>query len=339
MTIPEDGLFSAVGKTPLIRLRRALGDLPFRLFAKLEGLNPGGSIKDRPALAIIRDGIERGLITRDTVIVESSSGNLAIGLAQVCRFLGLRLICVIDIKAGAHARGILRAYGAEIELVSEPDASTGEFLPARLARVQEILRRNSKAFWPNQYANPSNSGIHRCQTMPEIVADLGRNIDYLFCTISTCGTVTGCAEYVLECGLKTHIVAVDAVGSVIFGGEARKRLIPGHGAGIRPELCRPDLIHSCLKVTDRGCILGCRRLLSREAILAGGSSGAVLTAVARFRDEIPPQSTCVIILPDRGERYLETIYSDSWIAEHFGTIPDHEAETETEIAWTTANSL
>lgn len=120
--------------------------------------------------------------------------------------------------------------------------------------------------------------------------------------------------------MKTRVYAVDAVGSVIFGGKKAKRLIPGHGAALRPELFREGMAHQCIQVTDLDCIEGCRRLAKREAILAGGSSGAVLMAVERVKNEIERGATCVAIFPDRGERYLDTIYSDNWVEEHFGDV-------------------
>src|SRR6266536_6504861 len=128
----EESILSTIGHTPLVRLTRVLPDIPFRLFAKLEGFNPGGSAKDRPALNILEEAIEAGVIRPETVIVESSSGNLGIGLAQACRYLGLRFICVVDTKTTTQNIRILKAYGAEIDLVSEPDPVTGEFLEARI---------------------------------------------------------------------------------------------------------------------------------------------------------------------------------------------------------------
>lgn len=155
--------------------------------------------------------------------------------------------------------------------------------------------------------------------MHEIVTALD-TVDFLFCATSTCGTLRGCAEYVRERALWTKIIADDAVGSVNFGGQRAKRLVPGHGAAVRPELYQPDLADKCIHVTDLDCITGCRRLARMEAIVAGGSSGAVLMAIDRLRPDLPQNSVCVAILADRGERYLDTIYSDEWVEEHFGQV-------------------
>jgi cysteine synthase A len=315
----QEGILSVVGNTPLIRLTRALGDVSFKLYAKLESLNPGGSTKDRPAYSIIKHGLETGAIKPGTVVVESSSGNMGIGLAQACAYFKLPLICVVDPKTTAQNIRLLRSYGAEVDMVTEPDAHTGEFLQARINRVQELLDLIENSFWPDQYSNEYNPVAHH-ETMREIADALDGRVDYLFCATSTCGTIRGCTEYLREHRLPTKAVAVDAVGSVIFGGQKGKRLIPGHGAAVRPQLYQPDLADQHVLVTDLDCVVGCRRLVRSEATLVGGSSGAVLMAVERMKDSIPDGSTCVAIFADRGERYLDTIYSDAWVSENFGDV-------------------
>lgn len=314
-----EGILSAIGNTPLVRLKKIIPDIDFRLFAKLEPLNPGGSMKDRPAISIIERGLEAGVITPDTVIIESSSGNMGIGLAQACSYLGLRFICVVDPKVTSQNLKLLKAYGVELDLVPKPDPITGEFLKARLDRVQDLLTTIENSFWPNQYANHHNPLAHH-QTMEEILTTLGGQLDYIFCATSTCGTMRGCAEYVREHGLSTKVIAVDAIGSVIFGGPSAKRLIPGHGAAVTPQLFQPDLVDRYVLVSDLDCVIGCRRLARKEAILAGGSSGAIISAVELVKDEIEGGATCAMILPDRGERYLDTIYSDEWVEKNFGDV-------------------
>jgi N-(2-amino-2-carboxyethyl)-L-glutamate synthase len=313
------GILSAIGNTPLVELTRIFSDMHFRLFAKLESLNPGGSMKDRPALRILSEGLESGAISAETVVIESSSGNMGIGLAQACSYLGLKFICVVDPKTTAQNIRLLEAYGAQLDKVTEPDPSTGEYLQARLTRVRDLLASTKNGFWPNQYANTQNAAAHH-QTMHEIVGALDGAVDFLFCATSTCGTLRGCAEYVRKHRLGTKVIAVDAVGSVIFGGERAKRLVPGHGAAVRPALYQPDLADQCVHVTDLECVTGCRRLARLEAILAGGSSGAVVMAINRLRLTLPQGAICVGILPDRGERYLDTIYSDEWVEDHFGDV-------------------
>ena len=313
------GILSAIGNTPLIELTRFFSDMEFRLYAKMESLNPGGSMKDRPALEILTDGLRSGSLSPGAVVIESSSGNMGIGLAQACSYLGLKFICVVDPKTTPQNILLLEAYGAQVDKITEPDPTTGEYLQARLNRVRDLLESTSNGFWPNQYANERNAFAHH-KTMHEIVTALGGTVDFIFCATSTCGTLRGCAEYVRERGLPTKVIAVDAVGSVIFGGERRKRLVPGHGAAVRPGLYQEGLADQCVHVTDLECITGCRRLARLEAILAGGSSGAVLMAIDHMRPVLPKGAVCVAILPDRGERYLDTIYSNQWVEENFGDV-------------------
>ena len=316
----EEGILSAIGHTPLVKLTRIFPNLHFNLYAKIEALNPGGSMKDRPAFNIIKRGMEAGLIKPETVVIESSSGNMGLGLAQACAYFGLRFICVVDPKITAQNLRLLKTYGAEVDMVLAADPVSNEFLQARISRVKELRAKIENSFWPNQYANEWNPLAHH-QTMHEIVVALGRPPDFLFVATSTCGTMRGCSEYIREHDMDTTIIAVDAVGSMIFGsGGKMKRLIPGHGAAVRPALYKDGLADHCVHVTDVDCVVGCRRLVRREAILAGGSSGALISAVERELHHIPSGAICVVVLPDHGQRYLDTIYSDEWVAEHLGDI-------------------
>lgn len=321
MTKLDEGIISCIGKTPLVKLNRVI-EADFCLYAKLEGFNPGGSLKDRSALEIIRKGLEAGSINHHTVVVEASSGNMGVGLAQVCRYLGLRFICVIDPKTTLANQRLLEVYGAEVELVTKADPVTGDLLQARINRARQIAETIKNSFWVNQYANLHNAGAHR-QTIAEIMMALRGAVDYLFCPASSCGTIRGCSDYLREHGFcRTTICVADSPGSVIFGGTRGRRCIPGHGAGVRPALYHDGLADRCIQVTDLECVAGCRLLLSREALLVGGSSGATLMAVRKIAGEIPPGTTCVMILPDRGERYLDTIFNDQWVMETLGSLPE-----------------
>jgi cysteine synthase A len=317
---PGVGVLSAVGSTPLVQLSRLFADSDATFYAKLEAANPAGSVKDRAALSMVTGAIRsRALIPGRSVVVESSSGNLGIGLAQVCRWFGIRFVCVVDPKATAQNIAILKAYGAEVEVVAIPDNAMDDYLSARIRRVQELVQEIPDAFWPNQYANPLNAAGQE-MVMREIVADLNGKVDYVFIATGSCGTAHGCARFIREHGLPTRIIAVDAAGSAIFGQPARRRLIPGHGAAVRPGLWYEGIADEVIHVTDHDCVVGCRKLMAAEAIFCGGSSGAVVGAVNRMRAGIPAGSTCVLVMPDRGERYLDTIYSDTWVDETFGDI-------------------
>jgi 2,3-diaminopropionate biosynthesis protein SbnA len=301
-------------------LEKLLPGFSGRVFAKMERFNPGGSIKDRTALNMLREKILDNTLTPGrSVVVESSSGNLAIGMAQICGYYGFRFICVVDARTTEQNLAILKAYQAEIELVSVGDARSGEYLPARLRRVSELVASIPGAYSPNQYINPLNPAAHQ-QTMGEITHALDGKVDYLFCATSTCGTLAGCSDYIRANGLKTRIVAVDAMGSVIFGQEPGPRLIPGHGSSMMPPMADSDRPDSVIHVSDLECVISCRRLVIREAILAGGSSGAVVAALERARFWLPEGSTVVMIFADGGDRYLSTVFSDEWVQKQFGEV-------------------
>jgi N-(2-amino-2-carboxyethyl)-L-glutamate synthase len=313
-------ILGTVGNTPLIQLRRMFPDSRANVFAKLEMFNPGGSIKDRTALSMLIGKIHDGeLVPGRSVVIESSSGNVGIGLAQVCQYFGMRFICVVDVKTTTQNLAILRAYQACVEIVTDPDPVTSEFLEVRLRRVREMVAADPNVFWPNQYANPLNPKAHET-TMREIVEAMDGRLDYLFCSVSTFGTLRGCAEYARDNGLSTTIVAVDAVGSAIFDQEPSRRLIAGHGASVRPALLDKSLADMVVHVSDLACVVACRQLAQREAILVGGSSGAVLDAFDRTASRLPAGANCALIFPDGGNRYLDTVYSDAWVRDHFGEV-------------------
>jgi cysteine synthase A len=270
---PGAGILAAIGNTPIVELARILADRSVRVYAKLEKCNPGGSVKDRPACRMLTDKIQSGeLKPGRSVVIESSSGNLAIGLAQVCRYYGVQLICVVDAKTARQSVEILRALGAEVEIVLQADPETGEYLAARLRRVRELVASIPHSYWPNQYANPLNAAAHE-QTMQEIDQALSGRVDYLLCATSSCGTLRGCADYVRQHGMATKVVAVDAVGSAVFPPEqASERLIPGHGAAVRPELVEQCAVDRVIRVSDVDAVVACRRLARLEAMLVGGSS-------------------------------------------------------------------
>lgn len=317
---PLDGILAAIGNTPLTELNHLMPDFGGRIYGKLEFFNPGGSIKDRSAAAMILDKIESGVLEPGrSVVVESSSGNLAIGLAQICRYFDLKLICVVDAMTTEQNLAILRAYDVGLDIVADPDPLTGEFLSVRKRRVRELVETTPHAYSPDQYSNPLNPRAHE-RTMAEIAAALDGRVDYLFVATSTTGTLTGCANYIRKHGLATTVVAVDAIGSVLYGSEPSRRLIPGHGASVAPYLLDRSLPDQVVHVSDLECVVGCRRLVHREAILAGGSSGATVAALEIVREQIADDANCVLIFPDGGDRYVDTVYSDTWVGGHFGEV-------------------
>jgi 2,3-diaminopropionate biosynthesis protein SbnA len=297
-----------IGSTPLLRLERLLPNSHFNLYAKLEMSNIGGSMKDRSSYGMLAKALEQGTIQQGSIIVESSSGNMGIGLAQACLRLGLKFICITDSRTSATNIKIMQALGATVEIIQ---ATSDDLLSCRLERVHALLEQYPGSYWPNQYANPNNAAAYH-SLMEEVDTALMGRIDFLFCATGTCGTIRGCSEYIKQRGIDTQIVAVDAVGSVIFGQPAGVRKVSGHGAAVRPALYQDDLASHVEWINDKECITGCHDLLQTEAILAGGSSGAVVAAVQRWNHKIPKNSNVVAIFADKGERYLDTIYNGQW---------------------------
>ncbi|MCR2804163.1 2,3-diaminopropionate biosynthesis protein SbnA [Paenibacillus soyae] len=315
------GWLNRIGNTPLVPLDKLFkNDRDIAVYGKMELMNPGGSAKDRPALRMIKSAWESGSLRPGSVVIESSSGNMAISLAAICSYLGMKFISVIDPRTTAQNTAIMKAFGAEVSYVDTPDPETGEFLPARLEQVRRLLNEIPGSFWPNQYGNPHNPHAHAEGTMREIAEALDR-VDYVVGGVSTCGTMLGCQTFIKERGLRTKVVAVDAAGSVIFGGEKGPRRFPGLGAGIVPPFGERRFMDIAMNVTDWEMATGCRELAAAESILAGPSSGACIAALRSLMTDIPDGSVCVVILHDRGERYMDTVFNDDWLRKQFGSLP------------------
>lgn len=311
----NNGILSCIGNTPLVKLNRLFATSNHNLYAKMEMFNPGGSIKDRTAYNIINKALNKGLIDHNSTIIESTSGNMGIGLARICHYFDLKLILITDPHINNACVNILKVFNANLITVNEHDGKGG-YLNTRLAKVQELLKEIPNSFWPNQYHNMDNPLAHE-QTFLEIIETLGNNPDYIFVSTSTCGTLRGLADAIDEYNAETKIIAVDAKGSVIFGDLPQKRIIPGMGASRKSEFVNMDQVHQVIHVSDLETIEGCHHLLHSESILAGGSSGAIVKAIEITIPYLEENATIVAILPDNGERYLQTIYSKEWVNHNF----------------------
>jgi len=311
------GIISCIGNTPLVRLNRLFNKSPVELYGKLEMFNPGGSIKDRTAHNILKNAMDKGIIHLNTTVIESTSGNMGIGLARVCHFLGLKLILVTDPHINEITVNILKTFNAEVVTINQHDGKGG-YLNTRLQKVQQLLTEIPDSFWPDQYHNMDNPLAHE-QTFLEITSALGKNPDYIFVSTSTCGTLRGLGDAIAKHKAETKIIAVDARGSVIFGDEPQKRIIPGMGASRASDFLIIDQVTKVLLISDKESVEGCHYLLKTESILAGGSSGAVVKAIEKIIYQLPEHTTIVAIFADSGERYLKTIYSEEWIQQHFKT--------------------
>jgi len=323
-TITRPDVLGSVGSTPLVPLENFSERTDVEVWAKLESANPGGSSKDRSARRMIADALADGRIDRDSTVVESTSGNLGIGLAQACQLLGLSLICVVDSRTDATKIAAIRQLGADVRVISKPDPQTGDLLTARLAAVREIVASTPGAWWPDQYSNESNPAA-QAEMMAEIDEALEGKLDWLFVATSTTGTLCGCCDYLLEKGSPTKVVAVDAVGSVLFGGERRIRKLPGLGAGVATSLSQRAWFDRLIRVSDLDCVVGCRRLLASENIFAGASSGGVIVALERLVPLLAQASRCAVILADGGAGYLTSVYDDPWVQRELRCEPDELA--------------
>ncbi len=306
-------VLACVGRTPLVILGRQFPPPGPTVLAKLELMNPSGSMKDRSAAYIVERGLADGSIAPESQLIESSSGNFGIALATAARVHDLDFTCVVDPKTTPANLRILRQLGARVELVTEPDVH-GCYLDARLARVAELCRKLPGSVWINQYANERSWQAHYHGTAGEILADLDRPLDCLVAPVSTTATLLGLARRLRGTFPRLRVIAVDAAGSVIFGGPPGPRHVPGLGAGRRPELLAAGEIDEVVYVTDREAVAGCRALAASEGILAGGSSGAVVAAIERLRPRLPGHWQVLTVLPDRGDRYLDQVYDDAWVA-------------------------
>ena len=296
-------LMQAVGETPLVRLNALGRGLPGALVAKLESMNPLGSVKDRIGAAMIQAAEARGLITPDTLIVEPTSGNTGIALAFVCAARKYRLILTMPETMSLERRKLLKHLAAELVLTPGSQGMTGA-----INRAQEIVTGTRGAFMPNQFANPANPEVHRRTTAEEIWRDTGGAVDILVSGVGTGGTITGVAEVIKARKPSFKAVAVEPAASpVLSGGPPGPHKIQGIGAGFIPEILNTRIIDEIIPVSNEAAFDTARQVARQEGILCGISSGAAvfaaLTVAARPENQ---GRLIVVILPSTGERYLST---------------------------------
>jgi len=292
-----------IGNTPLVRLNRISRGAKAEVVAKLESFNPTGSVKDRIGVAMILDAEEKGLINKDTVIVEPTSGNTGIGLAFVCAARGYKLVITMPDTMSLERRKLLASLGAE--LVLTPGA---EGIPGAVKKAEELVKQNSGYFMPQQFKNQANPEIHRLTTAEEIWRDTEGRVDIVVAGVGTGGTITGVAEVLKKRKPGFKAIAVEPADSpVLSGGKPGPHKIQGIGAGFVPDVLRTDLIDEIIRVSYEDARATTRRLAREEGILVGISSGAATWAAleAAKRDENKAR-LIVVILPDTGERYLST---------------------------------
>ena len=304
----------AVGNTPLVRLSRVAGAVRPTILAKLEMLNPGGSVKDRIGLPMIEAAERAGLLKPGGTIVEPTSGNTGHGLAIAAAARGYKCIFVMPDKMSQEKVSLLRAYGAEV--VITPTAVPPES-PESYYRVADRLTEEIPgAFQPNQYFNQENPKAHYATTAPEIWRQTDGTIDVLVAGVGTGGTITGVAHFLKERKPDLLVVGADPEGSLYSGTEVRPYLTEGIGEDFWPETFDPSVVDRWVRVSDRDSFRMARAITRREGILVGGSSGTAVFAAVEVAREMDEETTIVVILPDTGRNYLSKVFSDSWLLQY-----------------------
>jgi cystathionine beta-synthase len=312
MEIQPD-VIAAVGGTPLVRLGRL--HPPGNLVAKLEFVNPGGSIKDRIALGMIERAEQEGLLQPGGTIVEPTSGNTGVGLAMVAALKGYRLVAVMADKQSKEKQDLLRAFGAEV-VVCPTDVAPDD--PRSYYSVAADLGSRPGAFRPDQYSNPANPEAHRASTGPEIWRQTDGQIGVLVAGVGTGGTITGTAMSLKERNPEVWIVGVDPIGSIFTApsdAEVHPYLTEGVGEDFWPETFDPDVVDEYERVTDAEAFAMTRRVVREEGMLVGGSGGMAVEGALRVARRRPDELV-VVIVPDSGRNYLSKVFDDDWMHSH-----------------------
>ncbi len=294
-----DNILQTIGNTPHIRINKLFRN-DIEVWMKTESFNPCSSIKDRIARAMIEDAEEKGLINKDTVIIEPTSGNTGIGLALVAAVKGYRLILTMPESMSIERRKHMKALGAELVLTPKELGMGGT-----IAKANELLEETPNAWMPQQFQNPANSQAHKDTTAPEILADFPDGLDYMITGVGTGGHITGCAEALKEKMTNLQVFAVEPEKSpVISGGEKGLHRLQGIGAGFIPDVLNVDILDGTIQVSEEDSFEMARRCTKEEGIFIGISSGATLAAVKQKESEMAAGSKVLIFSYDSGERYL-----------------------------------
>jgi cysteine synthase len=290
-----------IGRTPLVRLNRLPQPGGAEVVAKLESVNPGGSVKDRIAVAMVEDAERHGVLKPGGTIVEPTSGNTGIGLAMAAAVKGYRLILTMPDDMSVERQRLLTRFGAEIHLTPAIEGMTGAVFAA-----QELLREHPDYFMPQQFQNPANPEVHRRTTALEILDSLGgRRLDAFVAGVGTGGTITGVGEVLKEKMPGVEVIAVEPARSpVLSGGRARPHAIQGIGASFVPGVFNRQVVDRIITVRDEDALAWSRRLTREEGLLVGISAGAAAFAACAVAADLGPQQLVVTVLPDTGERYL-----------------------------------
>lgn len=293
-----DNILQAIGNTPHIKINK-LFPHNIQVYIKLEKQNPGGSLKDRIALAMLVDAKEKGLINKDTTIIEPTSGNTGVGLAMACAVLGYKLILVMPESMSMERRKLMAAYGAKFILTPKELGTAGS-----VSKATELAQELDNAWVPQQFNNSANPQIHRNTTAQEIIADFPQGIDYLITGIGTGGHITGVAEVLKQKFPNLKVYGVEPENApVLSGGNPGEHALQGIGAGFIPKVLNTDILDGIITIDNQKAYEYTQKIASKEGILAGISTGSSLAAIAKHLPFIAPGSTVLTFNYDTGERY------------------------------------
>ncbi|MBL7702882.1 MAG: 2,3-diaminopropionate biosynthesis protein SbnA [Ferruginibacter sp.] len=304
-------IFEKVGNTPIVSISME-DNCHITLYAKLEAYNPTGSVKDRAAHYILKKLKQSKTINSDTTIIESTSGNFGVALSAYCKYHELKFIAVVDPNITLMNENLIRSSGAEIIKVTQPD-KYGGYLLTRIEKINELKKDIENSYWVNQYENPLNAAAYYHTLAREICYQVDE-IEYIFMGVSSGGTITGVSQKIKENYPNAKVIAVDVEGSVIFNNPPKKRFIPGIGSSMVPKILSAASIDEVVMVDEVETIDACYELLEKHSIFSGGSSGSVLAGIKKYfsQKELYQPVNVVAIFPDRGERYYDTIYNETW---------------------------
>lgn len=313
-------ILEVVGNTPLVKLNRITEGIKATVLAKLEFMNPGGSVKDRIAVYMVEKAVKMGLLKPGGTIIESTSGNTGIGLAMYAAVKGFRAIFTIPDKMSQEKINLLKAYGAEVIVCPTnvpPDSPDSYYEVAK-----RIARETPNSYLVNQYHNEDNVEAHYMSTGPEIWMQTDGRIDYLVAGAGTGGTISGAGKFLKERKPDVKVIAVDPIGSIYHDwfkykkiSEPKIYLVEGIGEDMLCETMHFEVIDDIIQVSDEESFLMARRLAKEEGILAGGSSGAAVCAALKLAKDLPQDKVVVVILPDTGRNYISKIFNDDWMKE------------------------
>lgn len=314
-------ILEAIGNTPLVRSHSLAKHVKANVYFKLEFLNPGGSVKDRPALQIIEDAEASGQLQPGGTIVEATSGNTGMGLALAAAIKGYKCVFVMPDKMSEEKIKALRAFGARVVIC--PTAVEPEDPRSYYSVADRLSKETPGGFLANQYHNPSNPRAHYLMTGPEIWKQTEGKIDVLVSTMGTGGTISGTARYLKEQNPNIKVVGIDPIGSIYYDyfktgkiTEANSYLVEGFGEDILPSTMDFQYVDEIVRVTDRECFITTRRLVREEGIFAGGSAGGAVAGAIRYAEQIDAEVNIVVLLPDSASRYLSKIFDDEWMREN-----------------------